>query len=320
MVNKEPTAISAEIAKIQSSKNPPPYNEIKDFIYNKYDYHPDWNAFKAFGVYISKIFKGDFGYYYQNNAIPIQEQFSKPLKYTFLVSGIGFVFGTILGLIFGIIAGYKRGKWPDIVLNVFTILFVAIPSFILASILVLLINKTSWPTQFLSPKQAGGEWEMMKTLLLPIIIVTVTSFATITYYVRNEVVEVLKSDYVLTARAKGLRESTIFIKHVLKNISIPAVTIILPRFVFIMTGSMIIEIFFGVPGTAHIFGLAVVYYEYNVIMFSVIFFSGLSLIINIVVDVIYTLLDPRIKIASKSNFTLWKRIKNIRKRIKNSST
>ncbi|CAM9110895.1 ABC transporter permease [Mycoplasma marinum] len=316
LINREPTAITNEISKLQSNAKHTSQKDIRELVYQKYNYHPEWNIFKAFGNYISGIFHNDFGFYYKKPLNTIPHQFAKPLKYTFLVAGTGFLFGTILGVTFGIVAGYKRGRWPDIALNIFATLFVAIPSFVLAAILVLTANKTGWPTQFLSPELAGGTWKMMKTLLLPILIITLFSFATITYYIRNEVVEVLKSDYVSTARSKGIKETDIFFRHVMRNISIPAVTIILPRFIFIIMGSLIIELFFNVPGTAHIFGTAVINYEYNIIMFSILFFASLSLLLNIMMDVLYTILDPRIKLAEKSQFSILERLKKNYKRRK----
>lgn len=316
LVNKEPSAIEEEISRrIMNNPHSSPIT-IKNNIYITYDYHPNWNAFKAFGHYLSKLIHGNFGIYYANKSLDksIPEQFAEPLKYTFLVSGIGFLLGTTIGLAFGIFAGYKRGKLSDVALNIISILFVAIPSFVLAALFVLLANKSDWPIRFLPANLAGSTLAMFKTLIIPIGIITLTSFATITYYVRNEIVEILKSDYIATARSKGLSETKIFFKHVARNISIPAVTIILPNFIFIIMGSLVIEMFFGVPGTASMFSTAITKYEYNVVMFSILFFTSLSIVINIVIDVLYTILDPRIRLAEKKENTLFERMKKRKQR------
>jgi len=118
----------------------------------------------------------------------------------------------------------------------------------------------------------------------------------------------------MTARSKGLNERQIFFKHVMRNISIPAVTIILPRFIFIIMGSFVVEMFFQVPGAASMISTAATTYEYNVIMFSVIFFTSLSLILNIVLDIIYVLLDPRIKLAEPTNKSFIKYMKSKKQR------
>ena len=313
-INKTPKAIIELITQKQQSNPKASLNEITEQVYKQMDYHPDWSPFKAFGHYFANIFKGDFGKYYAKPDSTILKQFATPLKWTFLVSGLGFVFGTIIGMAFGIFAGYKRGKLPDIALNIIAILFVAVPSFVLSAFIVLIVSKSSWPIQFLGPELSGSFLATFKTLIIPIFIITITSFATITYYIRNEVVEVLKSDYVMTARSKGLKESQIFFKHVLRNISIPAVTIILPRFIFIIMGSFIIELFFNVPGAASMLSTAATTFEYNVIMFSVIFFTSLSLFLNIVLDVVYALLDPRIRLADPSSRSLIKYFKGKKER------
>ena len=139
-------------------------------------------------------------------------------------------------------------------MNIFAIIFVAIPSFVLAILLLLFGSKFGWPTDF---KKTIGTPRMLFAALLPIFVLTVTSFATLTYYVRNEVVEVLTSNYIVSARAKGASETRILFKHVFRNVSIPMVTIILPRFVSLIMGSLIIEMFFNVPGSAHVFAGAV---------------------------------------------------------------
>ena len=315
-ISKTPNAIVDQISqRIQQSRNPNP-QQITQAVYNEMGYHPDWSPFKAFGHYIKNIFQGNFGKYYAKPSGTLLYHFASPLKWTFLVSGLGFVFGTIIGLAFGIFAGYKRGKLPDILLNIIAIVFVAIPSFVLASFIALLASQSNWPIEFLGPALSNSFWKTFQTLIIPIGIITVTSFATITYYIRNEVVEVLKSDYVITARSKGLNEVQIFLKHVFRNISIPAVTIILPRFMFIIMGSFVIELFFQVPGAASMLSTAATTYEYNVIMFSVIFFTSLSLFLNIILDVIYSILDPRISLAEKSNRSFIRSLINKRLRKK----
>ncbi len=321
-INKTPIEIQNQITKkLEASHGQGSMSEsdIRALVYAKMDYHPDWSPFKAFAHYFANLFKGDFGKYYAKPYSTIVHEFTSPLKWTFIVSGLGFIFGTIIGLGFGIFAGYKRGKLPDIALNIIAILFVSIPSFVLSAFVVLIVSKSDWPIQFLGPELSGSFMATFKTLIIPIFIITVTSFATITYYIRNEVVEILKSDYILTARSKGLNEFQIFFKHVLRNISIPAVTIILPRFIFIITGSFVIELFFNVPGAASMLSTAATTFEYNVIMFSVIFFTSLSLVLNIVLDIIYALLDPRIRLAEPSNKSLIKYIKSKNQRKINSN-
>ncbi|MCC3161071.1 MAG: ABC transporter permease, partial [Mollicutes bacterium PWAP] len=270
LINKVPKAIDSYITeKSSNAKNGVDLSSIRSNAYLKFNYHPDLNVFKSFGNYISKIFThGDFGIFYKKVDLNMSmlEHFAKPLKWTFIVSGIGFLFGSIFGIIFGIFAGYKRGKLPDVALNILSIIFVSIPSFVLAAIILLSFNSSSWPITFKTLGIDGNIIDQIKSLLIPIFIVIVTSFASITYYVRNEVVEVLSTNYVATARSKGFSEIKIFFRHILRNISIPMLTVSLSRFIYILLGTLVIEMFFGVPGTAKMFSLAMVNYEYNIIM------------------------------------------------------
>lgn len=264
------------------------------------------NPFVSYGKYISGIFHGDFGTDYSMPTMPIPTYFIQGMKYTMMVSIPAFIVGTIVGIAFGFISGYNRGKLPDIVVNIIAVFFVSIPTFITAIALVLVADSTGFPFRF-----AGVDasfWVQMKSLVLPISVMTLTSFATLTYYVRNEVVEVLSSDYITIARAKGVSEKRLLFKHVMRNASIPMITIILPSFVFLITGSMVMEMYFGVPGSATHITNAVSNNEMYVVMFSVVFFTFLSLSTSLVTDIIYVLLDPRIRLAEKNKKTILNKI------------
>lgn len=301
--------------KILAAKNP---EQVANII-NAYNL--DDNAFQKYADYISGLFHGDLGTYYRSPVTPIWDVFMGPMKFTMMVSIPAFVIGTLMGVAFGFISGYNRGKLPDVLINIFAIFFVSIPSFILAIMLIFVGNAIGIPIEF--NKDATTFWEQMYSMILPILIMILTSFATLTYYVRNEVVEVLSSDFITIARSKGVSEKRLLFKHVLRNASIPMVTIILPSFVFMITGSMIMEIFFNVPGSAKIFARAVQEREIYIVMFSVLFFSALSMLTSLLVDIIYVIIDPRIRLAEKNKESLLnkisysiKRRNNLRKEVK----
>ncbi len=183
----------------------------------------------------------------------------------------------------------------------------------LATFIILFGRKVGLPVDWQTAEQLG---KTATVIILPIAVISVSSFATLTYYIRNEVVEVLSSDYISIARAKGVSEARLFFKHILRNVSIPLVAIVLPSFVYIVMGSMVVEIFFGIPGSSHIFANAISNREIYVVMFSVLFFTALGLIVQILTDVIYVLLDPRIKIAEASRRPLIKTAKAFILRLK----
>ncbi len=155
-------------------------------------------------------------------------------------------------------------------------------------------TKVGLPVAF--EEALGSSFEVL-SLILPIITLTLGGMATLTYYTRNEVVEILKSDFIAIARSKGLSEKQIIRRHVFRNVSIPLVSIILPMFVTLLTGSLIIERFFAVPGTSSIIVLAVQNKETYIILFSILFYSSLTMLVQLLVDVLYVFIDPRIKIA-----------------------
>ena len=264
------------------------------------------NSFVEFFQYIKNLFHGSFGTYYADPSKTIPQMFFKPMKYTMMIVGPAFLIGTIFGTIFGFISGYKRGKWQDITVNIIATFFVSVPSFVLATFLLLFGTKVGLPIDFVGAQMIG---KTLLAVVLPIIIISITSFSTLTYYIRNEVVTVLTSDFITIARAKGLSESQILFKHVIKNVSLPFITIVLPSFITIIFGSMIIEMFFNVPGSASVFATAVTQKEKDVIMFSTVFFTALSLLIQLTVDILYVVFDKRISLGSSSRFSIERRFK-----------
>ncbi|TCG10928.1 ABC transporter permease [Mycoplasma todarodis] len=264
--------------------------------------------FERYGRYLSGIFHLKFGDVYNPTykGTTIPNLFFKPLKYSMLVTVPAFVISTVLGVVLGFIAGYKRGKWQDTLINVFVMLFVAVPSFIWAIFLMLIGTKVGLPVAF--EEALGASFEVL-SLILPIITLTLGGMATLTYYTRNEVVEILKSDFISIARSKGLSEKQIITRHVFRNVSIPLVSIILPMFVTLLTGSLIIERFFAVPGTSSVIVLAVQNKETYIILFSILFYSSLTMLVQLLVDVLYVFIDPRIKIAQSQKMSIFKRMK-----------
>ena len=292
-------------AKIESAKTP----EERSAIIASYNTEP--NAFLAFFKYIRNVFNGDFGIYYSDTTKTIPQIFITPLGYTLMITGPSFLIGTFFGIICGFISGYKRGKWQDVTVNFFATLFVSIPSFVLAMFLLIFGNSIGLPISFRDAQETG---ETILAAILPVLIISLTSFSTLTYYIRNEVISVLTSDFILTARTKGLSEVQIFFKHVIKNVSLPFIAIVFPSFLGIIFGSMIIEVFFDVPGSSHVFVSAISKREKNVIMFSTIFFTSFGLLINLTVDILYAVFDPRIKMGQKSYFSFSRRIKSLKNR------
>ncbi len=259
-----------------------------------------------FVLWVKGVFQeGDFGLVFGKasggSATSIPTLFFGPLKYSLLITVPTFIISTILGVALGFLAGYKRGTWIDSIISVFVMFFIAVPSFILAAFALSLSDKLGLPSAFIRPED-GGYKEMIKSVIMPILVMTLASLSALTYYTRNEVVTILHSNQITIARSKGLDEWEVFKKHVLRNSSIPLIAIIIPSFILLLAGSIVIESFFQVPGSSRVIVTAVANAEYNIIMFNVMFFTALSLSSSILVDILYTIIDPRIRFAQTGSF------------------
>lgn len=256
-----------------------------------------------FGRYIQEVFRGTFGRIYvpqggESTSIPTF--FFAPLRYTLLVTVPALIFSSIIGISLGILAGYKRGTWVEAVINVFVVTFIGLPSFVIAPMMILIaVNSNGLILfDFKLPEDVG--WLLsLKSLMLPILTVTLGSLAAYTILVRNQLVSILTSNQVLIAKGKGLSTVDIFFKHILRNISIPIISFLLPSFVVLLAGNVVIEQFFNIPGSSSVIIQAFPNGEINIIMFSIIFYASISLLVQIILDISYIFIDPRIMFIEK---------------------
>lgn len=254
--------------------------------------------------YISGIFQNNWGEIYsaKNNSFSthIPTMFFGPLKWTVIITLPAFVISAILGVLFGIWSGYKRGTWVDSVINLFSLFFVALPSFVLAPIVIRIALTAGIPSQVLKQDGINSMSDIIKSYIPVITLVTLSSLVVYITYTRNMIISVMNSNYVLIARSKGLSQTQIFFKYVLRNISIPLSAIILPSYIGLLSGSIVIETYWNVPGTSMIITQSFPSGEVNIVMFNVLFFTTLSLFTTILVDISFVILDPRIKYAPAS--------------------
>ena len=197
------------------------------------------------------------------------------------------VFG---GIILGVIAALKHNKWQDYTAMVIAVLGLSVPGFILASFLqYFLAIKLGWfPI---------ARWEGFIYTVLPSIALAASPLAFIARLTRSNMIEVLAQDYIKTAKAKGLHTVTITVKHAIRNALLPVVTYLGPLVANILTGAFVIESIFGVPGLGREFVLSITNRDYTVIMGTTVFYSIILVVMVLLVDIVYTLVDPRIKLA-----------------------
>ncbi|WP_434337089.1 ABC transporter permease [Mesomycoplasma conjunctivae] len=277
-------------------------------------YFFDRSPIVRLGIYTANMFKGDFGPIYktgETNAIP--NLFFSPLRYTILVSLPSFILSSIIGVTLGIVAAYRRDRLEDAAISGFSTFFVAIPSFVLAPFIVFIAIKLGLPFEFKDPATYGAA-VTATSLIPPIFVFTITSIPGYVFLVRNQVITVLSSDYVLIAKSKGLSAVAIFFKYVFRNSSIPLVRVLLFSYVGLLSGSIILEQFFRIPGSSSILVGAAFEGEINISMFSIIFFTSLALIVNILGDMTYVVMDPRITFGAQSQTNYLAKFKHWRSR------
>ena len=239
--------------------------------------------------YVSGVAKGDFGPSMKYNGRTVNDLIGDGFPVSAELGGLAILLIVILGIPLGVVAALKQGTWVDRTMIFFAIVGVTIPSFVLATLLIYVFGtKLKWlPT---------SRWVSWKSRIMPTIALGVSSIAYVARLTRSSMLEVINQDYIRTARAKGLSETVVVFKHALKNALIPVVTYLGPLTAAILTGSFIIEKIFAVPGMGRMFVESISNRDYTVIMGVTIFYSLILVLFIFIVDLIYGLIDPRIKI------------------------
>ena len=289
------------------------YEENKAF----YRFEPDFKEkvaifFKEtrFYRYMSNVLTLDFGTLRNDNNKTVLQEVSKRFKYSLTLALFPMIITFFLCQLFGFIMAYHHNRWPDFSLNVLFLILYAIPVFVVAPFLIEKValnghfpfTHTPIPMSgFSSPESiyrqettAARLADIFRHLFLPLIAILYGSLAAQARLSRTAVLEVLRQDYVRTAKAKGVPTSTILVKHVGRNAAITIVTSIAGSLGIVLGGSLIVETLFQINGFGKFFYDAIINRDYNVIMFSALAGSFLSLLGYLAADIAYTLLDPRL--------------------------
>ena len=202
-----------------------------------------------------------------------------------------------LGLIAGTAAALKRNTWVDHVISVLVILFISIPSFVFASVLqyVLTFKIALFPTLY--DPQAVTFGEKMWSLTLPIVALSLNPIATLTRYLRGELIENISSEYILLARTKGLTRAQAIVRHAFRNSMMPITSTLVALITGIMGGSLVIENMFAIPGTGGMLTKSIFAGDHFLTIAILVFYSTISLVTILVVDLAYGLIDPRVRVG-----------------------
>lgn len=249
--------------------------------------------FIKFGIFLQNVMKGDFGISYsifkdQKVSLIVLPRLGISVR----VGLQALVLGTLTGGFFGLVSGTNQNTWKDTVATVLAVIGVSIPSFVLALGLSYVVGY-QW-------QLADITYNHMKPLvstILPTISLSMFVMAQVTRFLRTEFIEVMDTDYIKLARAKGLKQINIVRSHGIRNALISVITIMGPLTVNLMTGSLVIERVYGIPGLGTLLVEAIQTNDYNVIIMVAFIYSMLYIFVNLVVDILYGVIDPRIRVA-----------------------
>lgn len=254
-------------------------------------YHMDEPLLSQYFRYIGDVLHFDLGPSYRYKDQTVNDLIGNAFPVSIMLGTIALSVALVLGTLVGITSALKQNKWQDYAAMSVAVLGISVPLFVIGPILMLIFAlKLKWlPTSGWLSSRAGA-----LTLIMPVATLMMPYFAYIARLSRGSLIEVLRSDYVRTARAKGLKESVVIRKHMLKGAMLPIVTYLGPAFSGIITGSVVVEQIFVIPGIGRIFVQSALNRDYTVIMGDVIVYSIVLIAANFVVDILYGLLDPRI--------------------------
>ncbi len=256
-------------------------------------YHLDDPIWKQYLDYWKDILRGDLGPSFQLANYTVNDLIAKGFPITARLGLASIIFTVLIGVPMGVISALRQGKWEDYTTMFIAALGVTIPSFVLATILIYLFGVVLR----IFPVSSGSLTQPIQ-YVLPVIALSGYSLSFIARLMRSSMLDIIRQDYIRTARAKGLSELKVIYKHALKNAIIPVITYLGPLAAGLLTGSFVIERLFSIPGMGEYFVKSVGNRDYTMIMGSTIFYSVILVVMNFIVDIIYVLIDPRIKLTS----------------------
>lgn len=251
-------------------------------------YGLDRPLYEQFAIFVGKALRGDFGTSFVYKTRTVREIIQETFPVSLLLGTMALAVGMIGGLTLGILAAvHRNGGWDYVSVTVATF-GVAVPNFVVAVFLIVLLSLSV-------PLLPTGGWDSPKSWVLPTVTLALAPMGLIARFTRASMLDVLRADFTLTARAKGLAERPVILKHALKNAFIPIVTLLGPMFAAVATGSFFVESIFRVPGMGRFFVLSMTGRDYPMIMAVVLLYGAFVAVMNLLVDLAYGILDPRIR-------------------------
>jgi len=264
-------------------------------------YGLDLPIWQQFALYVWRVVHFDFGESLQHSGQDVGTLLAQSWPYTFALGSASFLFIVPVSIGLGVIAALRQNTWLDYLTVGLGTLGASVPNFVFGLALIIGLsvemNRLTEGTFFLPTGGLSFDETLPQHLVMPVLAISLLPIAFLARLTRSSTLEALRQDFVRTAWAKGLRERLVVVKHVLKNSLIPVVTALGPLFAFLVTGSFVIESVFSIPGIGRSFVQAVSSRDYPMILGTTILYALLVAIANLIVDVTYTFIDPRVRIS-----------------------
>lgn len=253
-------------------------------------YHLNEPIWKQYFIYLGNLLQGDLGPSFKYKDFTVNELLAQGFPVSATLGLVSFIVAVVFGVAFGVVAALRQNTWVDYTSMTVAMTGVVIPSFVLAPLLILIFSITY------KVLPAGG-WNGggFKYLILPVIAMSTHYISAIARIMRSSMIEVLHSNFIRTAKAKGLPASHIIFKHALRPALLPVVSFLGPAFVGIITGSVVIETIFGLGGIGQLFVNGALNRDYSMVMGLTIVVGVLTILFNAIVDILYAVIDPKIR-------------------------
>ena len=257
-------------------------------------YGLDKPVHERFLIYVWNAVRGDFGESYASRPQTVREILARTFPVSLELGAWATLFAVVVGVTLGVMAAVKQNGFIDYVSVTLSVLFYSMPSFVMGFLLILLL--AVWlPNQGIELGFRISGWDRPIDRVLPMIALAAAPLATLARFTRSSMIDVIRSDYVRTARAKGVTEQGIVVKHVLKNALVPVVTLIGPIFAAVGTGSFFVEKVFNIPGMGKFFVESMTNQDQTMILGITLLYGVFLAAMNLLVDLTYGVIDPRIR-------------------------
>ncbi|HEY7031778.1 MAG TPA: ABC transporter permease [Thermomicrobiales bacterium] len=261
--------------------------EQLDLITHKWGLDRPW--YVQYFTWLGNVFTGDFGQSMIRTGVPVRQMILEAAPVTLRLNLLSILLSVSVAVPIGIIAAIKRYSWFDYGSMIGSTLGIALPNYWVGLMLIILFSlKLGW-----LPPYGSDSW---KSYVLPVSVLAAQEMAVLARLARGATSEVLSQDYVTTARAKGLRETAVVIRHVVRNSLLPVVTILGYRIAFLLSGTIVVETIFAWPGIGQLFFTSIDNKDYQVVQAIVLVLATIVVVVNIVTDLVYAYIDPRIRI------------------------